>query len=136
MSVFLSKKGRLLGPGRLQGRLYMVDFFPGLVVDPAQTGWVKGEIYHLEHPETVLQVLDGYEGFHPEAPEKSLFVRQTLTVEGPDQALNCWVYLYQKTVAGLTPIDSGDFLQYERDYLRGGSSSSEGVWDASSPEVD
>lgn len=102
----LARRAELVGPGRMRGRLFLVDYFPGLVDsdDPAEI--VVGEVWRLDAPD-LLRELDEFEGCTEVPP---LFVRasRTVTVEGSG-ALSAWVYLYARSTAGLRLIPSGDW---------------------------
>src|SRR5262249_36826380 len=63
----------VLGPATVRGRLYDLGEYPGLVLDPAANE-VHGTICTVPD-EAVLAALDAYEGFEPDAPARSLFVR-------------------------------------------------------------
>lgn len=117
MAVYLKSKSRLIGPGRWEGEMYKVDFFPGVIYAQGSRKWVRGEVYSMPNPAPVLTVLDGYEQCDPQAPERSLFVRAVLPVQVGGDWLDCWVYLYNQPVTGLPRIDSGDFLRFELDQL-------------------
>ena len=101
----LARRAELIGPGRMRGRLFLVDYFPGLVDsdDPAEI--VVGEVWRLVEPD--LRDLDDFEGCAEVPP---LFVRasRTVTVDGAG-TLSAWVYLFARSTAGLLPIPSGDW---------------------------
>ena len=102
----LARKAELIGPGRVRGRLFMVDYYPGLVDsgDPSET--VVGEVWRLLAPDT-LRELDAFEGCAEVPP---LFIRASRTVTVDDGGtLAAWVYVYARSTAGLRPIPSGDW---------------------------
>lgn len=94
----LAERGRLIGPGRVPGRLYDFGRYPGArpAIQPEQ--WIIGEIFHLSEPRPILVVLDEYEG-----PE---FERAMIAANGTD----CWIYWYVGPDPG-HPIPSGDWFQ-------------------------
>ena len=104
--LLLAGKAELIGPGRMRGRLFLVDYFPGLVdsADPSET--VVGEVWRLLAPDT-LRELDAFEGCAEVPP---LFIRasRTVTVDGGG-TLSAWVYVYARPTAGLQLIPSGDW---------------------------
>jgi gamma-glutamylcyclotransferase (GGCT)/AIG2-like uncharacterized protein YtfP len=70
---------------------------------------IAGSICKLNKPEA-LTVLDDYEGFGPEDQEQpNLFIRELLPIETAEGIINCWVYLYNLEIDGLTEINSGDY---------------------------
>jgi gamma-glutamylcyclotransferase (GGCT)/AIG2-like uncharacterized protein YtfP len=55
--------------------------------------------------------LDEYEEFDPESAEKSLFVREHVTVKLKDKEITSYAYLYNKPVDSKKRIASGDYLK-------------------------
>lgn len=114
MHRLLAQHSDFVGDATFQGRLYKIDYYPGAVssVDPAHR--VKGEVYALREPATVLPALDAYEECGPGSAEPTEYVRALQEVVlGNGHALMAWVYVYQHPTAGLTEIVSGDFLRTE-----------------------
>lgn len=113
MSNYLKSKSTFLQEALMPGRLYKVDFYPGAVYEPEESGMVLGELYQLNEPEKVLEVLDTYEGYYADDPDHSLFVREEVNVFAGDEQYACWAYLYHLPTEALTLIESGDFLLFE-----------------------
>lgn len=114
MARLLEERALTVGRGSVQGRLYLVDDYPGATSsdDPRQK--VRGEVYHLLDGHEVLCRLDEYEDYRPEAPGKSLFLRRVIDVLMDDGTrLPAWIYLYNGPTNGLPTIRSGDFLDLE-----------------------
>jgi len=108
----LAGRAGLIGLGRMRGRLFLVDYFPGLVDsdDPAEI--VVGEVWRLDEPD-LLRMLDEFEGC-VEAPP--LFVRASRTVTIDDGGtLTAWVYVYARSTAGQRAIPSGDWRAFRRE---------------------
>jgi len=111
MAAKLAGAAHLIGPASIQGRLYRVAAYPGVVdtLDAAER--VQGELYRLADPITAFIWLDAYEGLSEEGRQASEYVR----VERPTQPASgdqvlAWVYLYSKAVANLTPIAGGRWI--------------------------
>src|SRR5262249_19328112 len=80
MAGYLAGCAGHLGPAGMPGRLYDLGRYPGLI-EPAQEGeWVHGEVYVLTDPDTILPVLDGYEGCDPQDGSTDLFKRRRTAV--------------------------------------------------------
>lgn len=94
---------------RVQGRLYRVSYYPALVLDH-HAGWVQGEIYRLRDTEQ-LAALDTYEECtYPALPEQE-YQRCSARVQLEDgSTVEVWLYAYQRPLADLPVIASGDFL--------------------------
>ena len=102
----IADTARLLKPfGRatIQGRLYDLGPYPGVVLsdDPANT--VSGELFQLPNDPAILARLDDYEDFRPSDPAASLFLRQQTLATLQDSAdagteIACWVYTYNRSI--------------------------------------
>ena len=112
MFHILAKHATFVGEAGFCGRLFLVDDYPGAVVSGNTGDRVRGELYRLVDPDVVLNHLDEYEEVDPREPDSGLFRRTLHFVTLLDgTAVQAWVYLYNRPVAGLTPIPSGDFLK-------------------------
>lgn len=110
----LHRHSTCLGRGSFPGRLYDLGSYPGAVYEARAAIRVHGDILHLPHPERVLPLLDEYEGYSPNRPRSSLFVRQRVEVESEQGPVRCWVYLYNRPVGQSHLVLSGDYAEYLR----------------------
>jgi len=79
----------------------------------AQENRVRGEVYRMLDPPSVVRELDEFEGYDASRPDSSLFVRVRTTVELVEGgSVDAWVYFYGRPLCGATRIDSGDYLSY------------------------
>jgi gamma-glutamylcyclotransferase (GGCT)/AIG2-like uncharacterized protein YtfP len=74
------------GYGLVHGRLHWQRSYPALVGGP---GLVRVEIYRVSDP-AVFVWLDEYEGYVPDRPARSLFLRRLTPLYRP--RLRAWVY--------------------------------------------
>jgi len=95
---------RFIGEGTVEGQLYNIGNFPGLVQGK---GEVKGELYELGS-ETSLERLDHIEGFFAESPHKSLFVRKQRNIKVNDEIHLTWVYYFNMDVSDKERIEVWD----------------------------
>lgn len=112
MHQLLAQHSDFVGHATCQGRLYRIAHYPGAVPsdDPAQR--VKGEVYALREPASLLPALDEYEECGPGAAEPAEYARVRQEVVLSDgRSLIAWVYLYRRPTAGLAEIVAGDFLR-------------------------
>jgi gamma-glutamylcyclotransferase (GGCT)/AIG2-like uncharacterized protein YtfP len=98
MGARLRRDARLVGEAAIEGRLYSLGRYPGLVEGADSPYLVHGEVYELKAPASLVW-LDAYEGIVPGKPDKSPYER----VERPvrllsGEVLTAWVYLYRKSV--------------------------------------
>ncbi len=110
-ALYLKKNSRLYSHGKIKGRLYDIGEYPGAVLSDEDDEYIYGHILELNDPEKVLPVIDDYEGFGDDQPQPNEFIRVLTKVETGAGLLNCWLYLYNLPVAGLTQIKSGRYTQ-------------------------
>lgn len=95
-----------VGSCLIEGQMYDIGSFPGVVEGE---GTVRGELYAVERPE-VFDRLDQYEGYHPDLPRASRFVRKIVPLIEPDGT--AWVYFYEGSISARTRIESGSWRTY------------------------
>jgi gamma-glutamylcyclotransferase (GGCT)/AIG2-like uncharacterized protein YtfP len=100
----LDDKAHYLNEVVLRAKLFHLDQYPGAVLSDDEADLVHGELYELKEVEATLQELDAYEGAD--------FKRQLVDIRFPEFGfpLECWAYVYQGPVEGLTPVPGGRFL--------------------------
>ena len=75
----IAPTARLLKPfdrATIQGRLYDLGPYPGVVLTDDPADIVPGELFQLPDDPAILARLDDYEDFRPSDPAGSLFLRQ------------------------------------------------------------
>lgn len=111
-SEILDNHSEYVGEATFQGKLYKVDWYPGVVPSDDPDDIVFGEVYKITEKDHVLPALDRYEGCSPEDPEPHAFVRkQRLVTLDNGGTIDAWIYLYTRPVSGKDRIDSGDYLK-------------------------
>ena len=104
----LLEKTLCLGMAKTRGILYDVGLYPAMVFGDRT---IVGEVYDLE-PEQ-LKTIDLLEGYEEKDPARSHYIRIRVPVIFEDaKSDEAEVYLYNRTVRGLTLIESGDYCQY------------------------
>lgn len=98
------RDSRFIGEGEIEGQLYNIGAFPGLVQG---AGAVKGELYELGK-EGSIERLDHLEGFFTESPHKSLFVRKQRKIEVGGEIHLTWVYYFNMDISGKERIGAWD----------------------------
>lgn len=112
-AVYLKQNCTFYAKGKFEGRLYDIGLYPGAIINAGSDEQVYGSIFLVNDPHVAFKVLDDYEGFGPDQSYPNLFIRQLVTTEFAEGKLDCWVYLYNLPVTGLTQIISGDYLAYK-----------------------
>jgi gamma-glutamylcyclotransferase (GGCT)/AIG2-like uncharacterized protein YtfP len=107
---------RRVGKGAVHGRLYDLGEYPGAVL--SRNGpLVIGQVFELPDDPEVLTRLDEYEGFNPQQPHSSLFVRRRCLVKlDSGKKLFCWMYAYNRPTGAGSPLPSGVYSK-GRNYL-------------------
>ncbi|MEM8895707.1 MAG: gamma-glutamylcyclotransferase family protein [Bacteroidota bacterium] len=103
---WLSKKSVLLGASTVQGRLYRISWYPGLVSTKNPKERVTGDLLRLTDPSSGLVQLDEYEGV-----AEGEYERKEVSLEFEGSEVNAWVYFYVGSTEELRWIPSGDFIQ-------------------------
>lgn len=114
MSALLSGAADFVGEAHFQGKLYRIDFYPGMVESASAEDQVVGDVFKLCRPDATLPALDDYECVGPSFEEPNEYERCRRMVTLTDgRQVACWVYLYRHSVAGKALIADGDFLASE-----------------------
>jgi gamma-glutamylcyclotransferase (GGCT)/AIG2-like uncharacterized protein YtfP len=111
MGARLSREARLAGPATIEGRLYSLGRYPGLIESPQGQYAVHGEVYALKTPAVTLAWLDAYEGIVPGRPDNSPYERVERPVRlAAGGTLIAWVYLYRRSVQRLPEVLTGRWV--------------------------
>lgn len=100
------------GRGTISAALFDLGIYPAAV--PTNDGSVVwGEVYAIQEPTSVLATLDEIEGYRPNEPERSLYLRVLTNVALEDgRLLDAWAYFYNAPLGQARRIDSGDYLEH------------------------
>lgn len=100
-----------ISPGTITGRMYRIDWYPGLVLDSAGDE-IHGEVYSVG-PE-LLSALDVFEGLSAGEMEGSEYRRvQTTVMQQDSQTITAWVWEWLGMVEEGQRIRDGDWLKEE-----------------------
>lgn len=106
-------------PAFINGKLYIITNwifpYPKALYIPDAHSKIYGELLYLEETkniDTLLGLLDEYEGVDLEYPEKGEYIRKVIPVFTGNVKEQAWVYIQNKPTANLDVIPSGDFKQY------------------------
>ena len=112
----LAREAKVIGTATLEGRLYDLGRYPGIVV-PAPGESTPGDIVHgevlaLSAADETLRWLDVYEGIVPgriAANEYERVARDVMLDDGP--AVRAWVYVYGGVSRDAILIPGGRWLR-------------------------
>jgi gamma-glutamylcyclotransferase (GGCT)/AIG2-like uncharacterized protein YtfP len=112
MHHLLARYGQYVDDATSRGKLYLVDYYPGLVPSDNLQDVACGEVYKLSCPDIVLSYLDDYEECGPNFPEPTKYVRRKQDVKlRSGELISAWVYIFDRPAGGLQLIESGDFIR-------------------------
>jgi gamma-glutamylcyclotransferase (GGCT)/AIG2-like uncharacterized protein YtfP len=115
----LRRHARFIGRARVEGRLYDLGHYPGLV-QPRRAGeWVTGELYRLLNPRRTLRALDRYES--GASPVSARFVRERAIARFASGARRrVWLYRFRGPVHAERRIAGGDYERHRAEDRGGG----------------
>ncbi len=98
------------GRGTIRAALFDLGIYPAAIpADDNSTVW--GETYEASEAESVLAVLDEIEGYRPNEPDRSLYMRVLADVTLEDGRVEkAWTYFYNAPLGQAQRIVSGDYL--------------------------
>jgi gamma-glutamylcyclotransferase (GGCT)/AIG2-like uncharacterized protein YtfP len=106
----ITEKLRPVGRGYVRGHLYDFGDYPGAVLDISAASTIQGEVFEIPDEPGILERLDAYEGFDPDNPKDSLFLRSMVPVSlANGSQLSCWIYVYNRTPAAFALVPGGDY---------------------------
>ncbi len=102
---------QFVGRGWIQGKLFDLGIYPAAV--PASDARVRGEVFEMTDPPTVLAALDRIEGYRSSEPERSLYTRAHVAATMDDgRTEEVWVYFYNAPLGQAPRIASGDYMEH------------------------
>jgi len=113
MSNLLKQDAHFVDDAIYNGKLYMVEDYPGIIPSSNQSDKVDGEVYQLNEPDKLLQILDEYEECGKEFPTPTEYMREIQDIKLKNgKTCKAWVYIYKRSVENLEQIISGNFKEY------------------------
>jgi len=99
------------GRGWIRASLFDLGIYPAAI--PATDSKVWGEVHRMRDVDAVLSSLDEIEGYRPDEPDASLYVRvETGVTFEDDRTAQAWTYFYNAPLGRAQRIESGDYLQH------------------------
>ena len=115
MFHLLARNAAFVSEGSVQGRLFDLGEYPGLVPSDDPKESVSGEVYEIQplRLKETLVILDDYEGCGASDPEPHEYRREKISVRLPGgKSIAAWAFVLSRTTRGLKKIPSGDFIQW------------------------
>ena len=112
MHAHLARHAQFVGEACFNGRMYELGGYPGAVASADPNDKIFGELYRLKNPDAVFRALDEYEGCGPNDPQPTEYVRRKTVVCRQDgEAVESWIYLYNRPSQNLRRITSARFRE-------------------------
>jgi gamma-glutamylcyclotransferase (GGCT)/AIG2-like uncharacterized protein YtfP len=107
----LSAEATVVGAGWVNGRLFDLGEYPGLLDGEQPDDIVFGEVVWLSEPRLSLEWLDAYEGVSPQSCQDDEYVRveRQAMLDG-GRTVAAWVYVYRGIVDRHRRIANGRWL--------------------------
>lgn len=100
-------ESRYLGTVVIQARMYDLGSYPGIIDGEGQ---VIGEIYEID--QDTLNKLDEVEGYLPDEPKDSKYIRKGVKIVSTEVEDTVIAYFYNQQVEESGRILSGDYRKY------------------------
>ncbi|WP_417258373.1 gamma-glutamylcyclotransferase family protein [Celeribacter sp.] len=110
MAQLLHANSTHIGTATMQGRLYKVSYYPGVIDSDLPNDIVHGDLFRLgDNAAKIMKRLDLYEDIGPpfEAPYE--YRRVLRPVHHGDKAIQAWVYIYNWQLSEDARIPDGKF---------------------------
>ncbi|QXV64522.1 gamma-glutamylcyclotransferase [Mucilaginibacter sp. 21P] len=98
--------------GHLQGQLYDLGEYPGIVISSKVDQEVYGSVFEMRDQPEILRRLDYYESVGPDEEQPNLYRREIHPVKTIRGIMQAWVYVYNRSVEYAIAIPGGDYLKY------------------------
>ncbi|RYY71627.1 MAG: gamma-glutamylcyclotransferase [Chitinophagaceae bacterium] len=112
---YLTKYFHLLGDAVVKGKFYDAGANPVAIPTADEESYIHGELYVVNNPDEfgwAIEQLDDYEGINVEAGEKPLYRREITEAFQDGKGSMTWIYWFNGSVEGMSPIHFGDILKY------------------------
>jgi len=109
MHNVLTKFANFVSEAKVNGRLYEIDGYPGLILTKEKI-FVEGELYKINDKKRLFDLLDIYEECSSEFPKPHEYKRviaNTFLSDG--NTINAWLYVYNHSVDPAKLIKSGNY---------------------------
>ena len=89
----------------------MIRDYPGAVPSSDPDDIVYGEVYRLKDADSILAILDAYEGCSQDTSQPAEYVRKKFDITvNTGECVKAWIYIFNQSIKGLQRIKSGNFL--------------------------
>ena len=112
MANFLGENASYIGEAYVPGLLVDLGRYPGAIYQPDAETLIYGHVFYLNKPDATLKILDRYEDAGIGQGSRTEYRREQVPVMMGDEAILCWIYLYNLDPIGLPVIPEGNYLEF------------------------
>lgn len=105
---FRMQQARFVSAARVLGRLYRIDWYPGLVLD-SEGGWISGELFAVDA--SLLAALDAFEGLAVGESSGSEYRRIQVVADSGSGAVTAWAWEWMGPVEEARRLPGGDWIE-------------------------
>jgi len=105
---FRMERARFVGAARVRGRLYRIDWYPGLVFD-SEGDWISGELYAVDA--VLLAELDEFEGLAVGEASGCEYRRVQVMADSGSGAVPAWAWEWLGPVEEARRLAGGDWIE-------------------------
>ncbi len=109
MHRILKSNASFFSEGFVYGKLYKIDWYPGVKLSKRDKTKVFGEVYLLKNSKKVLDILDDYEECSNKFKKPHEYKRVKTDVYTKTGKVRAWIYEYNKRVFEKDRVKSGVF---------------------------
>ncbi len=109
MHKILKLYASFFSKGFIYGKLYKIDWYPGVKLSRKDKTKVFGEVYLLKNSKKVLNILDEYEECSNKFKKPYEYRRVKTDIYTKKGKIKAWIYEYNRRVFEKDRIKSGQF---------------------------
>ncbi len=107
---FIRKHCSLIGTGTIQGRLFDLGTYPGVVFEADTKTQVTGEVFQIEtNHKGLVTYLDEFEECGPQFEQPNEYRKEVIPVTVGGKIYHASSYIYNRNLDGLKVIESGNY---------------------------
>jgi len=112
---YLNQHCKFIAEGKIKGLLYDIGEYPGALIDSSEVSYIYGNIFRIDDPDAILNIIDDYEGIGGLYSHPQEYIRKQVEIFTDNGNMTCWMYLYNLPVDTYSQVPAGDYIQYLKD---------------------
>jgi gamma-glutamylcyclotransferase (GGCT)/AIG2-like uncharacterized protein YtfP len=112
MAQLLRANSSHVGPAQMQGKLYRISWYPGVIDSAAGCDIVRGDLFKLHGDiQNVMVKLDAYEGIGDDFKKPYEYSREVRDVSHNGKVQAAMVYIYRWDISASEHLPDGQFTE-------------------------